>query len=250
MSAMKNLREYLTSNGIDTEGFSISATVKLEKAFFKADQDFYEPEVIAIEISNGTISHSIELSSAYDEVARAVHASGLVPFRTTTVPKGTTPVFLAEQLTLPLALTIQRAEAAWELNDAMFDDTPGHEQRFDDARWKVFTLTDEFTRTPCSREAFDALSIEKDTLNVRGSFRSFYAACVNADDTAVVDGEITPRVLALVKETVETFIEIDETGHEMKEVIYGSYAVHPRHRPLFDAVVDDIVASRTLVLNL
>jgi hypothetical protein len=249
MSAMKNLRELLTKNNIDAAGFSIEATVTLQKAYSKGDFDFFEPEVTAIQLSNGLVTQVIELSSAYDEVARAVHNSGKVSFSTQSWPRGADVPMPVEHIVIPLDLTMRRAEADWELQDALHDDTEGCEQRFEDARWKVFTLTDVFAQTPCSREVFDDLSLEKNRLLYRGTFSEFYADWNNADKSIVVNGEIKPSVRALVEKTAESFLELDETGDEVKAAIYGSFKVHPLHRPLFDAVVDDIVTSRNPSLS-
>jgi len=245
MSAMGNLRGYLASNGLDPKNFEISATIALPKTYSKGDCDYYCPEVTAIELVSDATTHVIAASRAFDEVARAVHDSDDIPFQTRILPKGSDHSFPTAQVVLPLDLTIQRAEAEWELQDALHDDSEGSEERFQDARWKVFTLTDVFAKKPCSREVFNTLSLEMERLKDPSRFREFYDAWHNADEGVVVNGEIAANVQELVKRTVEQLLDSDNTVREVKQVICGSFKVHPRHRPLFDAVVDDIMASRS-----
>jgi hypothetical protein len=250
MSAMNNLRKFLVSNNLEAKDFTINATVALQKAYSKGDLDFYEPEVIRIELFDGTITQVIELSPAHDEVTRAVFNSGKVPLNKETAPKGTEISTSAVQVILPLDLTIRREEAEWELQDAMLHDTEGSEQRFQDARWNVFTLTEVFEAQPCSREVFDMISQEKDQLNDRSIFREFYAAWNGADEGSVLDGNISSSVRRQVETVVEeVFLGTDEDEGQIKRIIYSNFKVHPRHRPLFDAVVDDTIASRSQTLS-
>lgn len=222
----------------------------MEKAYSKGDLDFYEPEVKAIELSDGTITQVIKLSPAYDAVARAVFHSGKVPLNQESAPKGSeisTPVV---QVILPLDLTMRREEAEWELQDAMHDDTEGSEQRFEDARWKVFTLTEVFEAQPCSREVFDMISREQENLNDRSSFREFYVAWTGADESTVENGSLTSSVRSQVENAAEeVFLGTDEDEDQVKQINYSCFKVHPRHRQLFDAVVDDTIASRSQTLS-
>ncbi|TLX16376.1 hypothetical protein [Rhizobium sp. MHM7A] len=244
MSAMNSLRNYLVSNSLEAKDFTIKATVEMQKAYSKGILDYYEPEIITIELTDGMTTHVIAPSKAFDEVARAVHDSAEMPFHSRSEPRGSEHSFPSTQVHLPLDLTIRRAEAERELQDAMHDDTEGSEQRFEDARWKVFALTDVFATNPCSREFFDAVSLEKERLNDRSCFRDFYQAWNDADESTVVNDEISHNVRELVEKAAEQFLVMDETGDEAKKAIYGSFKVHPRHRPLFDAVVDGIVGAR------
>lgn len=250
MSAMKNLRDYLDAKGLASDAFSIQATVTLQKAYTKGDLDFYEPEVTSIALSDGSITHVIELSPAFDDVARAVFSSGKVQITQVSAPKGSdisTPVV---QVVLPLDLTVRREEAEWELQEAMHDDTEGNEHRFQDARWKVFTLTEVFEAQPCSREVFDMISREQEKLNDRSSFREFYVAWTGADESTVENGSLTSSVRSQVENTAEeVFLGTDEDEDQVKQIIYRNFKVHPRHRQLFDAVVDDTIASRSQTLS-
>lgn len=250
MSATKNLRDLLAAKKVDPEGFTINATVAMEKAFSKGDVDVYEPEVTAIELSNGPITQVIEPSPAYDELAGAVTRSKEFRMRSQSVPKGSDFLAAAEQIVLPLDLTMRREDAERELQDATFDRTEGSEERFEDARWKVFTLTDEFTAIPCSREVFDLISQEKDRLNDRLRFREFYAAWSSADESSVENGNLTAAVRDKVEaDTEELFLGTDENVDRLKQIVYENFKVHPRHRTLFDAVVEETIASRSQTLS-
>lgn len=250
MSATKNLRAFLAENNLQAADFTINATVSMERAFSKGDLDVYEPEVAAIVLSDGAITQVIDPSPAYDELARAVTGSKEFRLRNQSVPKGSTYSEASELIVLPLDLTMRRLDANWALQDATFDNTEGSEERFEDARWKVFTLTDEFAAKPCAREVFDLVSQEKDRLNDRSRFREFYAAWSGADESTVENGALTTAVREQVEAAVgELFLETDEDADRLKQIVYDNFKVHPRHRTLFDAVVDETIASRSQTLS-
>ncbi len=250
MSATKNLREFLTKRNLQTADFTINATVSMERAFSKGDVDVYEPEVAAIVLSDGAITQVINPSPVYDELARAVTKSKEFRLRSHSVPKGSVYSEASEQIVLPLDLTMRRQDAEWALQDATFDTTEGSEERFEDARWKVFTLTDEFAAKPCAREVFDLISQEKDRLNDRSRFREFYAAWSGADDSTVENEGLTAAVRQQVEAaTEELFLGTDEDADRLKQIVYKNFKVHPRHRTLFDAVVDETISSRTQTLS-
>ena len=250
MSATNNIRAFLMANHLQAEEFAINATIEMVKAFSKGDFDFYEPEVTAIVLSNGSITQVIEASPAYDELARAVTGSKEFRLRSQSVPKGSDFSAAGEVVVLPLDLTIRRLDANWALQDAMFDRTDGSEERFEEARWKVFTLTDEFMARPCDREVFDKVNHEKDRLNDRSRFREFYAAWSGADESTIENGSLTSAVRNQVERAVEElFLGTDEDADRLKEIIYDNFKVHPLHRVLFDVVVDETIASRTQTLS-
>lgn len=250
MSATKNLREFLTKRNLQTANFTINATVSMEKAFSKGDVDVYEPEVTAIVLSDGAITQVVDPSPAYDELARSVIGSKEFRRRSHSVPRDSAYSEASELIVLPLDLTMRRLDANWALQDATFDRTEGSEERFEEARWKVFMLTDEFAAKPCAREVFDLVSQEKDRLNDRSRFREFYAAWSGADESTVENGDVTTAVRERVEAAVEElFLATDEDADRLKQIVYDNFKVHPRHRTLFDAVVEETIASRSQTLG-
>jgi hypothetical protein len=176
---MKYLRAYLADRSIDADAATLSGVMSMKFAFSKGDPrdgvDYYVPEVKSASISvNGGAEEPLS-AEALEDAAELLLSSEKRPLTPQEVPVGTVVGEDETSFSVACGKEMQIYEANDELA-AWFAD--GDDVQFQNARWKVFSLTDEFEKMPCSRETFDVLTERKDADEDRSPFRDYYSAWV------------------------------------------------------------------------
>lgn len=247
MQLLKNLIE---KEGLASHNLYINATVGMEKAFSKQAEtvgeiDFYEPVITSIRLVGDNVDFSIDDGEVFHEVAHELLTNSDRSFRQKVAPKGKEVTLPTGSMSIHCSRAIEKSFAYRELQDAMFDfESPNQETRFNDARWKVFTLTDEFTREPCTRETFDWLSVEKERYKDDSSFREFYSHWARSRKSNIEGDKLSPRATDLVISTLSLAREAGRDTDAVKEQLASFMHIHPIHRSLLNATIDEMVADR------
>ncbi len=174
---MQSLRDYLASQSLDAHATTIEGTLIQELAYQTGSdatggRDIYGLRPVKVALVHAGRSFEIADEAALDLAGELLISSDKVMFGRLEVDRGENVRVYESTVSINAGRALDMWEAQEELSNLVGD---GEEDKFQDARWRVFCLTEVFEENPCSRETFDQLSQQKAEAGDGRRFRDYYS---------------------------------------------------------------------------
>jgi len=242
---MKTLTDHLQANGIPTDGLVIHGRQGMQ--FLQTQEhdisghmvDIHVPRVKSLSVRRGdeVVLDVPPDTPMFHDIARTLSLTGRLPLgQELSAKPGEAVKERLTEFSVPYALVVTLRKEQDDQLEAFLDRNRGF---LEEGAWTNFQRTQAFADHPCSREFFQELHAEFKA--------SQYSTSMGVDDyhrwhqssLGLLDGDgaMTPEALGKATRLLDVWQDKDPKDAEYW--LCRNMGVHPRHRPLFAALIEE-----------
>ncbi len=250
---MQQLRDMIEAEGLAAADLTIGG--RMARKFGQrttngdgSECDEWVPYVADLSISRaGQVIQQLDASSdAFAELAKTLTSVVKLPLHSVYVPVDAAGPVETASFSYPYPVIDALAKADEQFFEALIT---GNAEQFNEVAWVRFQHSPEFAQGVWTRDAFIALKREYAASDyaIGLGLNEYIAWYMSSAEALDASGALKPEVVAKAESMLDAWSDTDADGQ--KYWLNRNLEVHPRHKELFDQLVDDRMAARAPVMG-